>query len=108
MGWFRNFILRAAHLVPAGSPLGLSFLLVLIESISHLIRPLTLSIRLAANIIAGHLIIGLISRISKVGLVRGVLSVFIQTIILVLESGVAVVQGLVFRILLTLYTIEYY
>nr|YP_007474898.1 ATP synthase F0 subunit 6 [Pholcus phalangioides]AFC77886.1 ATP synthase F0 subunit 6 [Pholcus phalangioides] len=108
MGWFKNFMFSAAHLVPAGSPLGLSFLLVLIESISHLIRPLTLSIRLAANMMAGHLIIGLISSISKVSFISGVLSVFMQTVMLVLESGVAVVQGLVFSILLTLYTIEYY
>ncbi|CAL1285002.1 unnamed protein product, partial [Larinioides sclopetarius] len=55
----KNFKNSAAHLVPEGRPIYLSPLIVIIERISHLIRPFTLSIRLAANIIAGHLIISL-------------------------------------------------
>lgn len=108
IGWFKNFINRAAHLVPEGSPILLAPLLVLIERISHLIRPFTLSIRLAANIIAGHLIIGLISGIRTIHLYSFGLSIVFQNILLVLEFGVAIIQGFVFRILLLLYALEYY
>lgn len=108
IGWIKNFKERAAHLVPEGSPLGLAPFIVLIESIRHLIRPFTLSIRLAANIIAGHLIIRLLSRISLFSFYRFRISVFFQRVLLILELGVSVIQGFVFRILLLLYCLEYY
>lgn len=108
IGWLKNFKNRAAHLVPEGSPILLSPLLVLIERVRHLIRPFTLSIRLAANIIAGHLIVGLLARIRLLNVTGFISSLFFQRILLVLEFGVAVIQGFVFRILLLLYALEYY
>ena len=108
IGWRKNFKYRAAHLVPEGSPLILAPLIVIIERISHLIRPFTLSIRLAANIMAGHLIIGLLSRIRLINLYSFLSSLFLQRILLVLEFGVSIIQGFVFRILLLLYALEYY
>ena len=108
IGWFKNFKNRAAHLVPEGRPVLLSPLIVIIESISHLIRPFTLSIRLAANMIAGHLIIGLLAIVSLVNLFGFIGSILLQSILLILEFGVAVIQGFVFRILLLLYALEYY
>nr|YP_009171752.1 ATP synthase F0 subunit 6 [Tetragnatha nitens]AKG65084.1 ATP synthase F0 subunit 6 [Tetragnatha nitens] len=108
MGWIKNFKSSAAHLVPEGSPLGLAPFMVLIESISHLMRPFTLSIRLAANMMAGHLIISLLSSISLLNFYSFGISVLLQSILLVLELGVAVIQGFVFSILLLLYCLEYY
>nr|AUJ21382.1 ATP synthase F0 subunit 6 [Tetragnatha macilenta] len=108
MGWTSGFKESAAHLVPEGSPLGLAPFMVLIESISHLIRPFTLSIRLAANMMAGHLIVSLLSSISMLNFYSFSISVFMQSILLILELGVAVIQGFVFSILLLLYCLEYY
>nr|AUJ21354.1 ATP synthase F0 subunit 6 [Tetragnatha sp. Rapa Nui]AUJ21397.1 ATP synthase F0 subunit 6 [Tetragnatha riveti] len=108
MGWIKNFKESAAHLVPEGSPLVLAPFMVLIESISHLMRPFTLSIRLAANMMAGHLIISLISSISLINFYSFSISVFFQSMLLILELGVAVIQGFVFSILLLLYCLEYY
>lgn len=108
IGWTKNLKIRLAHLVPEGRPLILSPILVLIELISHLIRPFTLSIRLAANIIAGHLIVGLLSRIRLLNLIGFFSSLIFQRLLLILEFGVAIIQGFVFRILLLLYAIEYY
>lgn len=108
IGFSCNFKISCAHLVPEGRPFILSPLIVLIERISHLIRPFTLSIRLAANIIAGHLIIGLLSRISIVNLIGFFSSIVLQNVLFILEFGVTVIQGFVFRILLLLYAIEYY
>lgn len=108
IGWLKSFKSSAAHLVPEGRPLFLSPLIVIIERISHLIRPFTLSIRLAANIMAGHLIVGLLAMIRGINFIGFFCSVFIQSVLLVLEVGVCIIQGFVFRILLLLYAIEYY
>lgn len=108
IGWFHEFMKRAAHLVPEGSPIFLAPLIVIIERVSHFIRPFTLSVRLAANIIAGHLIIGLISIIRVLNIYNFYVSILIQNILILLEFGVAVIQGFVFRILLLLYALEYY
>merc|ERR1712203_1291286 len=48
-----------AHLVPTGTPGALIPVIVIIETVSNVIRPWTLSIRLA-NIVAGHLLLTLL------------------------------------------------
>ena len=108
IGWFKNFKIRLAHLVPEGSPIVLAPLLVGIEGVRHLIRPITLSVRLGANIIAGHLIIRLISWLREMRLMGRLFSVILQLIILVLELAVSIIQGLVFSILFLLYAVEYH
>lgn len=108
IGFIKNFKISAAHLVPEGRPFILSPLIVLIERISHLIRPFTLSIRLAANIIAGHLIVGLLASIRIINFYSFICSIFLQNVLLILEFAVAIIQGFVFRILLLLYALEYY
>jgi F-type H+-transporting ATPase subunit a len=47
--------------VPAGCPLGLVPVLVLIEFISYLARNVSLGLRLAANILAGHMLLNILS-----------------------------------------------
>nr|YP_009161623.1 ATP synthase F0 subunit 6 [Cyclosa argenteoalba]AKN58352.1 ATP synthase F0 subunit 6 [Cyclosa argenteoalba] len=108
MGWMKNFKMSAAHLVPEGSPIYLSPLMVMIESISHLMRPFTLSIRLAANMMAGHLIISLLASISLMSFLGFSSSIFLQSVLLLLEFGVSIIQGFVFSILILLYALEYY
>nr|AIA77325.1 ATP synthase F0 subunit 6 [Trichonephila clavata]UQJ77481.1 ATP synthase subunit 6 [Trichonephila clavata] len=108
MGWLKNFKMSAAHLVPEGAPLYLSPFMVIIETISHFMRPFTLSIRLAANMMAGHLIISLLASISLMSLFGFCSSFFLQSVLLILEFGVAVIQGFVFSILVLLYALEYY
>merc|ERR1712108_84464 len=49
-----------AHLVPTGTPSFLIPVIVVIETVRNIIRPLTLSIRLAANMVAGHLLLTLL------------------------------------------------
>jgi F0F1-type ATP synthase membrane subunit a len=71
------------------------------------IRPLTLSVRLAANIVAGHLLIILIrTPIASVG--YGLLIPILAGLLLLiaLELAVSVIQAYVFRTLLSLYIIE--
>jgi F-type H+-transporting ATPase subunit a len=47
--------------MPNGAPLGMAPLLVFIEFCSHTAKALTLGLRLAANMIAGHLLFNIIS-----------------------------------------------
>jgi F-type H+-transporting ATPase subunit a len=96
-----------AHLVPSGTPPALIAFIVLIETASNIIRPITLSVRLAANIIAGHLLITLLGN-QGVGLVITMLPLLlgVQILLIVLESAVALIQAYVFTTLSTLYASE--
>nr|YP_009937402.1 ATP synthase F0 subunit 6 [Trigonopterus singkawangensis]QNT26912.1 ATP synthase F0 subunit 6 [Trigonopterus singkawangensis] len=106
-GWIKNTTHMLAHLVPQGAPNPLMPFLVVIETISNLIRPGTLAIRLTANMIAGHLLITLLSNSSsKIELVLISLMIIPQIALLILESAVAMIQSYVFSILMTLYSEE--
>nr|AXS66449.1 ATP synthase F0 subunit 6 [Curculionoidea sp. 16 KM-2017] len=108
-GWIMNTNHMFAHLVPQGAPQILLPFLVLIETISSMIRPGTLAIRLTANMIAGHLLITLMSN-SGTSLSISMINVlvFLQILLLTLESAVAIIQSYVFSILSTLYSSEIY
>lgn len=96
-----------AHLVPRGTPVALIPIIVIIETVSNVIRPGTLSIRLAANIVAGHLLLTLLG--SQGPTARGliILGLIIRLIILLcLELAVACIQAYVFTILRSLYLNE--
>lgn len=92
-----------AHLVPFGTPLGLIALIVVIELVRVLIRPITLSVRLAANMVAGHLLISLvcIPSLSSNPIIAACLAG--ASIIIVLERAVALIQAYVFSTLSSLY-----
>lgn len=96
-----------AHLVPLGTPYGLIPLIVFIELIRGVIRPLTLRVRLVANIVAGHLLIILVRRPLRGSGQRVVLlGLRVLVLLLFLESGVALIQGYVFSLLSSLYLAE--
>nr|AXS65233.1 ATP synthase F0 subunit 6 [Curculionoidea sp. 18 KM-2017] len=106
-GWFKNTKHMFAHLVPMGAPKILIPLLVLIETTSNLIRPGTLAIRLTANMIAGHLLITLMSNSGpSLSMIFLNILIFCQILLLTLESAVAIIQSYVFSILSTLYSSE--
>nr|YP_010240637.1 ATP synthase F0 subunit 6 [Aleochara postica]QTG39869.1 ATP synthase F0 subunit 6 [Aleochara postica] len=106
-GWLNNTIHMFAHLVPQGTPPVLMPFMVLIESISNIIRPGTLAVRLAANMIAGHLLLTLLGNTGpSMNLVLLNILIFTQLLLLILESAVAIIQSYVFAILSTLYSSE--
>nr|YP_011015318.1 ATP synthase F0 subunit 6 [Silesis erberi]UPP55783.1 ATP synthase F0 subunit 6 [Silesis erberi] len=106
-GWINNTIHMFAHLVPQGTPPVLMPFMVCIETISNVIRPGTLAIRLTANMIAGHLLLTLLGNTgAKLSLVMINLLIITQFLLLVLESAVAIIQSYVFSILSTLYSSE--
>nr|YP_011015292.1 ATP synthase F0 subunit 6 [Melanotus fiumii]UBS91014.1 ATP synthase F0 subunit 6 [Melanotus fiumii] len=106
-GWINNTIHMFAHLVPQGTPPVLMPFMVCIETISNIIRPGTLAIRLTANMIAGHLLLTLLGNTgTKLSLLMINLLILTQLLLLILESAVAIIQSYVFSILSTLYSSE--
>nr|YP_009185857.1 ATP synthase F0 subunit 6 [Liogluta microptera]ALO70661.1 ATP synthase F0 subunit 6 [Liogluta microptera] len=106
-GWLNNTMHMFAHLVPQGTPPVLMPFMVLIESISNIIRPGTLAVRLAANMIAGHLLMTLLGNTgNSLSLIMINILIITQLLLLILESAVAIIQSYVFAVLSTLYSSE--
>merc|ERR1712105_267163 len=96
-----------AHLVPLGTPSFLIPIIVLIETVSNIIRPITLSIRLAANMVAGHLLLTLLgSQGPNMSLIMIRVLLVRLILLLMLEGAVACIQSYVFTILSSLYLNE--
>nr|YP_009989185.1 ATP synthase F0 subunit 6 [Oedaleus manjius]QNM40762.1 ATP synthase F0 subunit 6 [Oedaleus manjius] len=108
-GWINNTNHMFTHLVPQGTPTALMSFMVLIETISNIIRPSTLAVRLAANMIAGHLLLTLLGNTGS-SLTTSIMLILIigQMMLLILESAVSMIQAYVFSILSTLYSSEVY
>nr|WAB70246.1 ATP synthase F0 subunit 6 [Athyma cama] len=106
-GWINNTQHMFIHMIPQGTPTILMPFMVLIETISNIIRPGTLAVRLTANMIAGHLLLTLLSNTgTNMPNYLLIILIFIQILLLILESAVAVIQSYVITILSTLYSSE--
>uniref|UniRef100_A0AB38ZLH5 ATP synthase subunit a n=1 Tax=Andricus sp. TaxID=3022421 RepID=A0AB38ZLH5_9HYME len=106
-GWIKNSFHMFVHLTPQGTPYILITFMMMIESVSNMIRPLTLAIRLSANIIAGHLLMTLISQSSNnLGLILIIVMILVQSLLVILEVAVSFIQAYVFSILSSLYSSE--
>nr|ALO70408.1 ATP synthase F0 subunit 6 [Brachygluta helferi] len=106
-GWINNTNHMFAHLVPQGTPPVLMPFMVCIESISNIIRPSTLAVRLTANMIAGHLLMTLLGNTGpSMSLIMVNILILIQILLIMLELAVAIIQSYVFSILSTLYSSE--
>lgn len=104
--WKNNFKGIIAHLTPMGTPGNLINFIVIIETIRSIIRPITLSIRLSANIVAGHLLLSLLSSFSIASNINFIISYIPLLILISLEIIVALVQAYVLTTLMTLYQNE--
>nr|ALO77021.1 ATP synthase F0 subunit 6 [Sphindus dubius] len=106
-GWLNNSIHMLAHLIPSGTPTALIPFMICIETVSNLIRPGTLAIRLTANMIAGHLLLTLLGNMGptiQMWMFNFVL--IAQLMLLTLENAVSMIQAYVFTILSILYSSE--
>nr|YP_009104599.1 ATP synthase F0 subunit 6 [Camaena cicatricosa]AIS20797.1 ATP synthase subunit 6 [Camaena cicatricosa] len=98
-----------AHLAPQGAPMVLMPFLVVIEVISLLIRPLTLTVRLIANISAGHIVLGLIANTMTSLLHHPLLFLTLLCSVgyTLFEIFVSVIQAYIFTLLISLYATEH-
>jgi F-type H+-transporting ATPase subunit a len=90
IGYFKHF-LGPIRSLPA---LPLMILIFIIELIGHLVRPVTLSVRLFGNMVAKHIILLVLAGLSPW---------LVPTLILALGTLVSVIQAFVFTLLTTLY-----
>ncbi len=90
--------------VPPGAPLALWPLLIPIEIISYLSRPISLSVRLFANMLAGHTLLKVIAGfVPALGVFFGILPLALVVALTGLEILIALVQAYVFTILTCLF-----
>jgi len=96
--------------IPKGAPVALLPLLVVIEVLSYLLRTVSLSVRLFANMMAGHTLMFILSSfiisflsLGFIGFFPGLVVFVILFAIFALEMGIAILQAYVFSILLTIY-----
>ncbi|YP_009239889.1 ATP synthase F0 subunit 6 (mitochondrion) [Octopus bimaculoides] len=107
--YHNNSYSSLASLMPSGTPSFLIPFLPLIEIMSISVQPLTLAIRIAANISAGHIILTLIGDFLSFSLIN--MSILSTSIVLlvqigyfIFEIGIAIIQGYIFSLLITLYS----
>nr|QXT60052.1 ATP synthase membrane subunit 6 [Subsaltusaphis virginica]QXT60053.1 ATP synthase membrane subunit 6 [Subsaltusaphis virginica] len=101
MSMIKNTKNMIIHLIPLNTPIYLAPLMTLIETTSIIIRPLSLAIRLTANMIAGHLMMTLLNSNSLILII-----LLIQMFLMMFELCVTIIQSYVFSILSSLYSSE--
>ena len=90
--------------VPPGTPVAMAVFLVPLEMFSYLIRPVTLSLRLFANMLAGHVLLKVLAGFVVVlGIFFGWVPVLAVFGITLLELLVAALQAYVFALLTCIY-----
>ena len=90
--------------VPSGVPIVLLPIIMIIEIISYLSRPISLSVRLFANMMAGHTMLKVFGGfVISLGLVAGWLPLTFSVALTGLEILVAFLQAYVFAILTCIY-----
>ena len=110
LGFQKHGLKLFSLFVPAGCPLGLLPLLVIIEFISYLARNVSLGLRLAANILSGHMLLNILSGFAYNIMTSGFVYFFVGLIPLAfiiafsgLELGIAFIQAQVFVVLTSSY-----
>lgn len=93
--------------LPGSAPPAISVFLIFIETLSYLARMLSLAIRLFANVVAGHILLKILSNFILEGLLLGgYVNFFIMVIVqsfFFLETGVAFLQAYIFLTLCVIY-----
>ena len=96
-GFFHMFL-------PSGVPMWMAPVIFLIEFFSFLIRPITLSVRLFANMVAGHVLLKVVAGfVISLGIIFGVFPFLFSTIMIGFELFVAALQAYIFTILICAY-----
>ena len=104
VGFWKHGLKFLKFFVPSGVPVVMLPLLVVIEVISYLTRPLSLSVRLFANMMAGHTMLKVFGAfVVALGLLGGWAALAFMVAFTGLEILVAFLQAYVFAILTCIY-----
>lgn len=101
-----GFVKHGTHFLslflPAGTPIWMMPFMILIELVSYLSRPISLSIRLAANMLAGHLLLKIIAGFVAIGLI-GIFPFAFLVIFTGFEIFIACLHAYIFTLLTCIY-----
>jgi len=114
IGAQRHGIKYFGHFLPSGCPLALYPFLIVIELISYVMRIVSLSVRLFANMFAGHTLLVVICGFGWTMMTASIsifvffpLPILLVLILVGLETGVAIIQAYVFTMLTCIYIDEH-
>jgi len=100
-----------SHFCPLGAPLALAPFLVLVELVRFTVRPLTLAVRLAANMTAGHIVLSLLGISCSALCVSfssySILVLGVGLLYYLFEVGVGIIQAYIFILLIRMYFDEH-
>lgn len=104
LGFIKHGLHFFSLFCPAGLPWALKPLIIPIEVLSYVIRPVTLSVRLFANMMAGHLMLKVFAGFSvAMGVGLGIVPMFFNVALIGFEFLIAFLQAYVFAILSCIY-----
>lgn len=107
-GWVKNPTVAGGRLVPYGAPMVLSPFLCVLETVSLFIRPISLRLRLAVNIRAGHCFLSFIRQFLVAIYLSSFFFIFPMFVVhvgyFVFEIGISFIQAYIFTTLLALYS----
>jgi F-type H+-transporting ATPase subunit a len=91
------------HFLPEGTPWWMAPLMYFIELFSYLARPVSLSVRLAANMMAGHTMLKVIAGFVVMMGLGGIAPLALLVVLTGFEIGIAVLQAYIFTVLTCVY-----
>lgn len=104
IGFMKHGIGFLKFFLPSGTPWWMAPLMIFIEIVAYLARPVSLSVRLAANMMAGHTMLKVIaSFVIGLGWWLGWLPFILLTVLVGFEIFVAILQAYIFAILVCVY-----
>jgi len=103
IGFARHGLHFFSLFLPSGTPIFLAPLIILIEIISYFVRPVSLSVRLFGNMVAGHTMLKVFAGFVIALGIFGVAPLILIVALTGLEIGIAIIQAYVFTILTCIY-----
>lgn len=102
-GFVKHGLKFLSLFLPHGTPVYIAPLMILIELFSFLSRPISLSIRLAGNMIAGHVLLKVLAGFVVMMGVYGIVPIPFMVVMVGFEFFVAILQAYLFTILTCVY-----
>ena len=103
VGFIKHGLGYISILLPKNTPKALAPLIITIECCTYLSKPISLSIRLAANMTAGHVILKVIASLATLNNYLGILPLSLLVILTGFEIFVCILQAYIFTILTCVY-----
>ncbi|CAL7962756.1 ATP synthase subunit a [Alphaproteobacteria bacterium] len=103
IGFVKHGVHYIALFVPEGTPILLMPLMFVIELFAYLARPVSLSLRLAANMTAGHIMLKVIASLIIISGWFGALPLALLTLLTGFEIFIAILQAYIFTVLSCVY-----